>query len=226
MTGEVKGRLTVLEHVGSDKHGKRQWLCICECGNKLIVVTGDLNSGHTKSCGCLHKDSIHNKYKEGLLGQTFERLTVTSLANKDNQAMNWNCQCECGGSTIASTGSLNSGHTKSCGCLQVDMASGENHWKWKGGITSEHLRIRTSQAYKVWRIDVFERDKFTCQKCDDIGGTLNAHHILSFAKYEDARLKVSNGTTLCKSCHTKFHSTYTKTSFTENDYLEFIGDKE
>lgn len=34
----------------------RMWQCICDCGNSTIVPTEKLNSGHTQSCGCLHKE--------------------------------------------------------------------------------------------------------------------------------------------------------------------------
>ena len=34
------------------------WLCLCDCGNLLIVPTGRLTSGNTKSCGCLKPQRI------------------------------------------------------------------------------------------------------------------------------------------------------------------------
>ncbi len=46
----------------------------------------------------------------------------------------------------------------------------------------------------------------TCQDCGDSrGGNLVAHHIKAFASYPDLRFEVSNGLTLCKSCHAKRH---------------------
>lgn len=33
-----------------------KWLCLCDCGNKIIVIGIDLKSGHTKSCGCFRID--------------------------------------------------------------------------------------------------------------------------------------------------------------------------
>ena len=55
--GQKYGRLTVLEKSepirfkGSGKT-KIRWLCRCECGNTVVVTTGALRSGRTKSCGC------------------------------------------------------------------------------------------------------------------------------------------------------------------------------
>lgn len=81
---------------------------------------------------------------------------------------------------------------------------GESHWNWKGGITNESHRIRTSSDYKEWRRDVFERDNYTCRKCG-AEENLNAHHILPFSVYPKLRFDVDNGITLCKQCHIELH---------------------
>lgn len=48
-------RLTVLKYVKSDDDHS-YWLCLCDCGNKRIVIKQALLNGGTKSCGCLRKD--------------------------------------------------------------------------------------------------------------------------------------------------------------------------
>lgn len=65
--------------------------------------------------------------------------------------------------------------------------------------------IRKSVEYSKWRTAVFVRDEYTCQICGQVGGRLNAHHIKLFSKYPKLRLKVSNGLTLCESCHKEIH---------------------
>lgn len=80
----------------------------------------------------------------------------------------------------------------------------------KRKIDKEHEFIyknygrRTSQ-YQKWRKRVFERDNYTCQLCGKHGGTLNAHHILEWAKYPEERLNVDNGIALCQKCHRIVH---------------------
>lgn len=32
------------------------WPCLCDCGSSVIIYTSSLNSGATKSCGCLHRE--------------------------------------------------------------------------------------------------------------------------------------------------------------------------
>lgn len=83
--------------------------------------------------------------------------------------------------------------------------SGKNHWNWKGGITPKNQVERNSKKAKEWRIAVFQRDKFTCQMCGAVGGKLNAHHIKEWAKYKKLRFDISNGITLCESCHKNLH---------------------
>jgi len=79
--------------------------------------------------------------------------------------------------------------------------SGEKHPMWKGGISKHYKSGYYSFEYKKWRKTVFERDGYTCQVCKNIGGYLTAHHIKSFAKYPELRLKLNNGITLCEDCH-------------------------
>ncbi len=50
--GQRFGRLEVIGEVPSHK-GHTQWLCLCGCDNKKIVQAGHLQSGNTKSCGCI-----------------------------------------------------------------------------------------------------------------------------------------------------------------------------
>jgi len=80
--------------------------------------------------------------------------------------------------------------------------SGEKCHLWKGGITPERTVVRHSLEYKNWRLAVFEKDNYTCQKCGDKkGGNLNAHHIKSFSKHPELRFDVDNGITYCEDCH-------------------------
>lgn len=55
-TGKKYGRLTVLEYQGRNKSRSAEWLCLCECGNTVIIRGSALRSGKTKSCGCLQRE--------------------------------------------------------------------------------------------------------------------------------------------------------------------------
>lgn len=84
--------------------------------------------------------------------------------------------------------------------------SGENNHSWKGGITNEYNRLRSSASAKQWRKQVFKRDNYTCQLCgDNKGGNLNAHHIHPWKDFPLLRYVIENGITLCKPCHILIH---------------------
>ena len=52
LIGKRFGKLIIIKKLSSGNDGVR-WLCKCDCGNETIVTTHKLNSGNTKSCGCL-----------------------------------------------------------------------------------------------------------------------------------------------------------------------------
>jgi len=106
---------------------------------------------------------------------------------------------------------------------------GSNNPAWKGGISELTNLIRHFTKYNEWRTICFKRDNYICQHCKQIGGRLEVDHIKPFAqilneflsKYNQFSLiedkwtlvrisesyapfwEVSNGRTLCKSCHKK-----------------------
>ena len=83
---------------------------------------------------------------------------------------------------------------------------GELNPNWRGGITKEYQKIRNSEGYNQWRLQVFNRDGFKCVSCGKPGKGIHAHHIKSFSEYPKLRLDVNNGITLCKKCHSKLHN--------------------
>lgn len=59
-TGLKYGRLTVIKHNGKDHRNKHLWLCKCDCGNEKVVVSDNLSSDKSNSCGCLKKEFLAN----------------------------------------------------------------------------------------------------------------------------------------------------------------------
>ena len=58
----------------------------------------------------------HSTKKRDLTGQRFGKLTALAPAENIGGRTAWRCRCDCGRETVVKTGSLCSGHTKSCGC--------------------------------------------------------------------------------------------------------------
>lgn len=82
---------------------------------------------------------------------------------------------------------------------------------------------RKTVVYKEWRLDVFARDNWTCQKCLIRGGALEAHHIYSYARYDELRTTQCNGITLCKKCHSDFHKKFGINKFKPEDTYTFLA---
>ncbi len=57
IVGNRYGRLVVMGRA-PNKGRSTAWNCLCDCGNTAIVASQDLRKGHTKSCGCLHRESF------------------------------------------------------------------------------------------------------------------------------------------------------------------------
>lgn len=141
LTGQRFGRLVALGCVGRTKHQKSVWRCQCDCGNTVGVVAGSLNSGNTRSCGCL-KDEWENPNASQYEGKRFGRLVVLErAANTKNGQTRWLCACDCGGTTISTQYDLAGGYTKSCGCYKRDLTIARN--------TTHSLSQHP--LYQVWR---------------------------------------------------------------------------
>lgn len=89
--------------------------------------------------------------------------------------------------------------------VQSDMAKDRGFGKWnKGAGWRRNPGVRASIEAKAWTVAVLERDNHTCQDCgctDDIV----THHIKEWKDHVELRFDVSNGVTLCRSCHGKRH---------------------
>jgi len=57
IAGQTFNRLTVVSRADNSANGSAMWLCKCECGNTKVVLGSNLRLGHTRSCGCLAKES-------------------------------------------------------------------------------------------------------------------------------------------------------------------------
>lgn len=150
LTGQVFDRLTVTGYAYS-KDGNRYWNCKCDCGNTTIVMTKSLTSGNTRSCGCLHRDSviknnIINKSKVNqaeLIGKRIDYLEVLSLAPSREGLSYYLCKCHrCGTLKEIRYSDLISGKVHACGCLQ---SYGEQ--QLKEVLTAYNIPFRTQYHF-------------------------------------------------------------------------------
>lgn len=138
ITGQKFNMLTAIEKVDAEKW-KSKWRCICDCGKETIVDSYELRSGGTMSCGCLRK--IESPRRKDLAGKTFGRLTAICRDEEKStkKITYWKCKCSCGKVVSVRLGNLQSGDTKSCGCLLgFDRKEPAHH-----GLSN-------SRVYKEW----------------------------------------------------------------------------
>lgn len=144
LTGKRFERLVVIERVspvGSDV----RWRCRCDCGKEVTAPSRDLKRGHTKSCGCHSRDMLARRSSKELTGKKFSRLLVLQRvgSNKFDKAL-WLCACDCGQSTVVTTGQLMNGTTRSCGCYKAERQRDANV------IHGLARRKSKSRTYNCW----------------------------------------------------------------------------
>lgn len=69
-----------------------------------------------------------------------------------------------------------------------------------------------SEGDVKWSKSIKLRDDYCCQNpnCSSRVGIMHAHHIESYVDNPELRTEITNGTTLCSSCHNEFHSVFGK----------------
>lgn len=153
LIGQVYGRLTVLEDVGR-RGSFVLWRCQCSCGNIVDVVSGQLRSGKTKSCGCLSQESRSKTHYKDLTGQKFGRLTVLEDVGRTHSMVVWRCLCECGNIVDVISNNLRKGNTQSCGCYNKERLS-ETHYQNLTGEVFGRLTVLEDVgrkgSYVLWK---------------------------------------------------------------------------
>lgn len=154
LTGQKFGRLTVIgrgeDYVNPNTGKKRmRWMCQCECGNIVHCQPGSLQTGSTRSCGCLQKELLAEvsrrnapKRRSDITGERFGKLTAIKPDHSEpNNGVIWLCRCDCGKDTYVPTKMLKSGNTKSCGCLRDEKIA---------EVNKKHGKSHKSRLYNVW----------------------------------------------------------------------------
>ena len=121
---QVFGDLTVIEpveHTGKNGRTWIRWKCQCSCGNERLLTSGELLSGHIKSCGH-RKTRGYQRSSKTMVGQIFGKLTVIEPATEKGPRY-WKCRCECGNEKVVLDSNLKRGLTRSCGCLHKSMVT-------------------------------------------------------------------------------------------------------
>lgn len=212
--GKKIDRLTIIAYLGTDKKGKQTYEAICDCGTKKTITYSSLRKNKYNSCNSCY--STWSRNLENLSGNVLGRLTILYLWQSRPNL--WLSICECGKTTLHSKSELLGGNVQSCGCLQQEYRSGRLT-PYKGSSSVLNIAIRSSKEYRTWKLSVYTRDNNLCQECPKPTKGTVAHHIVFLShllqKYNITSLDearscsaiwdVTNGITLCDSCHASKH---------------------
>lgn len=171
LSGKVFGYLTVL---GQDMtKEKKHYLCQCKCGKQTSVSPSNLNTGHTKSCGCYNKErlsEVHTgrAYRLGQKPGNWVDRTNTRhhklLFLSHIKGTHWLCLCDCGNETRVST-------------LNLKRTTGCKHCANRKDITGEKIAFLTAVSMETGTI--IGRHPLWLFKCDcgnEIQGTVREFH--------------------------------------------------
>jgi hypothetical protein len=122
-----------------------------------------------------------------------------------------------------------------------DMFRGKNLGKdnpnYKGGNTKLIICLRTNIKMQEWRMLVFQKNNFICQRCFFAkSGHLVSHHLVNLCtlikqyhihSIDEAIVnkelwRTDNGVTLCHNCHMEFHNQYGRFHNTPNQMQAFL----
>ena len=210
LSKEYKNARDVLDH-------------ICSCGNvSKIRLTHFLQGHRCKKCGHEKtKDKLRFLHKD--VEKIFEDNGCKLLSKKYvDYHSHLDYECSCGEkSKISLAHFLGGERCKKCG---IKKRSGKNNSNYNPNLTDEErINRRKVPENGIWTKDTLIKNDYTCQKCFQRGGTLNAHHILNYATNEELRFDDDNGITLCKKHHIEFHKKYGYRNNTREQLEEFLG---
>lgn len=167
-----------------DKCGRIFWKCLCDCGNKVNVVSSQLKNSHSQSCGCLNRELVSKNSFKDLTGMEFGYLKVLEFSgNNASGKSTFLCKCTCGNIKKISSNALTTGATVSCGCYHSKVMSenrGEKSYRWRGGWSAKDYPPEWNSSLKEF---IRNRDDRKCQypECnyDDTKEKqrLSVHHI-------------------------------------------------
>ena len=102
-----------------------------------------------------------------LTGHRFGRLIAKSPIKKvgsNRRAYSWLCVCDCGSEAIVDTGHLSSGHTKSCGCAQLDGVRKASGFSAKKRTLRDYKTKAKLRGF-CWKLSDEEFDILTSYIC-------------------------------------------------------------
>ena len=149
LTGQVFGKLTVLEDAGRYSKGTVKWKCKCECGSIRFTKGSYLKNGEIKSC----KECVH----EDMTGKSFGNVTVTCRSEdriiSGNKVIIWKCKCKCGKVIYRRSHSLKS-YNCSCAKCKNTIDKNKNYKGYEGISGTYWSSLKNSATLRGIKFDI------------------------------------------------------------------------
>ena len=108
-------------------------------------------------------------------------------------------------------------------CMPKFLHGGSKSHFWKSELSDEdRQKLRHTDGYLDFIKKTLKRDQYTCQCCGS-KENLEAHHLDGYNWCHEKREDETNSITLCKNCHSNFHSTYGYGNNTKAQFEEWLG---
>jgi hypothetical protein len=198
---------------------------ICSCGSISSIPLSYFEQG--SRCRICSNKNIAEGKRLGIesVRQVFEDAGCVLLSKEYvNSKTPVEYICDCGNiRKICLTHFKQGKRCKDCG---IKKYSGTNNPNWNHLLSDEDRALgRKIPGYSEWRASVYQRDNYECACCGERGGRLNAHHLDGYSWCVERRTDVTNGVTLCSTCHKDFHNLYGNRHNTESQYNQWLRNK-
>ena len=204
LIGNKYGLLIVKSETNQRKCNSVLWECECECGNICYVTSIDLEHNRVKSCGCL----VHKSKYEDLTNQRFGKLVVVEECGvNDKRIQVWKCKCDCGNYIDVEAYRLKNKTTKSCGCLQKEIASKIGRSKTSNLLGKQYglLTVIKQLPDKMWlcKCSCEEQNKIIAKGRDLMRGHISSCGCLkkSLGEYMISQLLHNNNIKFTSNAH-------------------------
>ena len=125
LTGNKYGYLTVIKPTNKRVQRKVVWKCLCVCGKECEVLSTNLTSGRTTSCGCMKYKIVSQHYREKApkVGDMINGTEILDICFKTDYRGFNECyvlgKCKfCSKKFWVKKTLLENKNTKSCGCIK------------------------------------------------------------------------------------------------------------
>lgn len=176
---------------------------------------------------------------KNIAGNTYGRLTVNEYSHKHEvqRASYWKCTCACGNNVVVRQSSLSGGTSKSCGCLQKELASKiilkeiKRRTKPYGVAAQNNIFAgykkdakRRKYVFKISKSDFLNLTKKNCYYCNAAPSQVRKNKRWNGSytyngidrKNNDIGYITSNVVSCCKKCNVA------KMAMSEDDFMKLI----